>query len=1476
MPREHKLKSIKVKKNNSSKSMNFISNLTFLKIENFIRENRITLRFKVKPFNLITLLTFFPFALGLSQFLGQKYNKNQLLKYFFEKNLPTITKPTEKVDFRTLNTVVDSKISLLQTNSEKNIFFFEYLNSQNFLEFLVSQNTQRGELFFDENFLLVNKNLFLHFFGNQKFTSTLKNQNYASHSRANTNVYTLNSSLKNTNFSFFDIFYRNLDELPASLDTLFQKSSSSNFFLNVETFKHTKQKVNIKKIFFSKSFQTNLNTFLTQPTKPKNHVLSSVSCLKRNFFNQEKAEIFHSEPSPSLSVNTFQDFQNQYYSNSNTLHIHLKKIFLERNLLPSFKKNFSQKFKTKSLPLPFSNKVLLEKFITYIDKQILATDFILLRKMSGYRYPDMQSSEIFCFLLQKNYFSHKKELPLEIRIPSLTDSKRKYNFSIKQLPSFLVYTKPQTLVDLEKDENLYQGPGLVLAPNQGLDWKTKLLQSEEKNESHFSNIHSWFQLYFSAYNPLLKATQQFFGFYKSPEYSETGFHKIASNYWIDNSPVFTQRVTKSNEFSFFPTQLSYQVPFLQPSEWKKMYFDLKTDLRDHSVLTPFMQVQVPQIQMNEKKNAFSKLKNVDYSFTSKLDFVEFSSPIFEIGRSGKVDYEFLFFSSLTNSKNGLLKDIPVLTFSNTFTNKYFNLIEIKNYFNSNTDSLDFKQIFSPPLVGGSYQNIPSLFAKNGRLSFSFFDNWESLTFQSWLIVSQISFAFLVFHTLKALADNYGRELLVYLVDLVAALGFLDDDLKEEIEILMGKREKGFRIILKSRKTFRDIVGIQKFIPEISEIVWFLRNPVRQFSSSKPSLAKGLLLTGPPGTGKTLLAQGLAGEAQVPVLVSSGSSLVEPGESSAVKLEILFQEARKLAPCIVFIDEIDTLAQKRSQVIQNPMGADEILESLDTANQNNFKNMSNVDSVQDKTTQGVSQPHSRQEQLRLLMQFLVELDGIQGRDGVIVVGATNRPEVLDPAVLRPGRFDKILELGLPNQQKRIEILKFYGQRLGFETFISWEYFGSRTTGFAAADLATMMNHSSLHAILKETLHTIETIEYGIDRITSSETDQFVISSNRSTRTSMLKNLSLQKDFKKLEYEFILIRLAYYQAGKIIVSSLLEYHPTVLIAYLWPRKSNLRAIQISKNLQNYFLKHARRDELEQRLVGSYSGKAAEILFLYSSRPQPIREKPFSPNLSNLGLDDLAFGQRLSYLMIQNWSLYSKKSSLFQTLTLPENFDSQEFSLEKRDFFNQLNENLENLFTVSLENDSIFNSQNYFLTAWWQQEISLQLELSERAFSEWYRLYLGNPEERDWNPEWIPPDEFYQGNNTLKNIAIQTSFFNPPKQSKRVWNDFSRITRDYQVHSVILQSFNLDILLLDQTRELLDRISLELLSNQILREPEISLLVNNFLNKKQWDTASSPLVRVKNRPTYSSGKILELGWGSRSRKKLARWIDFTILKA
>lgn len=736
-----------------------------------------------------------------------------------------------------------------------------------------------------------------------------------------------------------------------------------------------------------------------------------------------------------------------------------------------------------------------------------------------------------------------------------------------------------------------------------------------------------------------------------------------------------------------------------------------------------------------------------------------------------------------------------------------------HYIQQNTASLndDFTREF---LTNGIYQYIPSILNINNSTTL-FKTLWEPLTFKSWLVTAQIGFAFLVFKTLKALADNYGRELLVYLLDLVALLGFVDEELKQEIEILMGQKEKGFRIIKKTNKNFNNIGGIKHLIPEIIEIIWFLRNSGRNFSLSQ-IIPRGILLTGPPGTGKTLLVQAIAGEAEVPVIALSGSSLLEPGESGALKLELVFQEARQLAPCIVFIDEIDTLAEKREQVLQNPMGADEILEALIT-NQIKTENSGSES----------SQHETYKEKLRILMQFLIELDGIQSRSGVVVIGATNRPDILDPAVLRPGRFDRILEIGLPNAEKREEIFKLYSRNLGYDTQINWNYLIDRTVGFSSADIASIMNQSTLSAILNSTNHTIETIEFGIERTTTIGFEQPV----------SLKKTNLE-----------IVQLAYYQVGKLLISLLLPEYPDVLITHLWPRRSNIRATQINKNLQTYFLKLAHRSELEERLIACYGGKAAEILFLENCASQM--------NLSDLGVEDINFAQNLSHLMVKNWHLYTKTISIQNESELLSNFNQKEYFGHEDELigFAQLAEKnemkLKNeidefpTIATSGEIDKLIQhqAQTFFSTAIWQAQISSEFEFSTRLFTDWYRIYLPDPQQIERNLEWIPPDKYYQNNLYLRTNADNQN-----------WNSELQNSKTYLLNSLMLQSYNVALQLLDCNREILDFLVFKLLKDEIIRKPEIENII--------------PTLKTRKKKNFQSLTKINSNWGKNSRRQKSR---------
>ena len=1384
------------------------------KAEIVLYEHQLAVRLSIKyqPMNIATLISILPFVVGFSQFLTQKY-QTQLNHVFFQKNVPALALPTETLHWDTVQYLLKDQSDFLhaidQVQWAENYVFMTKKEKIQPVTFIANLKINKIDSMHDE----------LESRMTGSFNNTLGG--------IETRTIELIPLFSQKEVPSVTTFYNRLDELPFKLESFFLKTAlkenSNDFLFSFPS------PANPGKSFFIKN---TIGSLGKKPSTPKllpdnNRVFKTDKKVLMGLNNTHKVtqknQLSVEKFDTNYLKNIFIKNKITFFQDIELFQTELKNLFIKKGLNPSLdrvpleksKQGFDLMKKLYSNFKTIDENLFFEELISDIDGLCLGQEYLPARRMSGYQYPDMTTKEVGWFFLQKKFWSNK-ELGLKIQLPPSFAVAKTYRLMKMEIPDFLIESKPMSLKDQEKDEILYQGLGLVLNSTKGLDWETQTLvnpaaQNTAQNEK---TLREWLQIYLSPYNPLNYFKENFFGIYQSPEFKKQSLKNLNDSSWLGNLPLYRNGVLNNLEPTFLSFQTNVQVPFISESEWNENYQKIKKEslLKGDVLDTNSKEITFPIVETRKPTN---KDANLSLGVLSQIDY-EFSNPLVV-----EKEYE----------KNSI------------FTNL--------DFFPSNSNILE-EENFGNMLASGIYQKFESLFSKTQGNNLVFHDIWEPLTIRSWLIISQIGFAFLVFRILKALADNYGRELLVYLLDLVAALGILDDDLKQEIEILMGQREKGFRIITKTTKNFNNVAGIKTLLPEIAEIVWFLRNSAREFSLSK-TLPRGVLLTGPPGTGKTLLVQALAGEAQVPVLALSGSSLVEPGESGALKLEILFQEARRLAPCIVFIDEIDTLAQKRDQVMQNPMGADEVLESLNTAsittntaNQitkvnselNLEKLEANSESETEKSEQLRAQQEIRQEQLSLLMQFLVELDGIQGRDGVIVIGATNRPEMLDSAVLRPGRFDRVLELGLPGHQKRLEILKLYGQRLGYNNSLSWEYLAQRTAGFTAADLASIMNESSLKAILSHTQHTLETIEHGIDRITTSETLKPKVFNFNDIATT---------------------RLAYYQAGKIVLSTLLEYHPSVLVAHLWPRRTNIRSLQISSNVQKYFFQFARRCELEHRILGCYGGKAAEILFLEQT----------PSNVSNLGVDDLSFAQILITFIIDKWYLYSKNTAMKKGTEIADNRNHQEFPSDQLEFLQELAQNIElapsNINRNLGEIPSSQRSQSYFSTAWWQHQVSNELEFVERNFADWYRLYLPNPEETEINPEWSPPDEFYHRNKMLEQVTGSIT-----------WNELYNISRDYQIHSLVLQGFNKALSVLDEHRELLDRVSYELLHREILREADIQNIFKSFGFEKEifkdipiFNEETMVIPEPNNKI-----KVLEKSWGFNSRKNNFKWIDFNNL--
>ena len=238
----------------------------------------------------------------------------------------------------------------------------------------------------------------------------------------------------------------------------------------------------------------------------------------------------------------------------------------------------------------------------------------------------------------------------------------------------------------------------------------------------------------------------------------------------------------------------------------------------------------------------------------------------------------------------------------------------------------------------------------------------------------------------------------------------------------GKSRARLHSTQQKKVTFKDVAGVEEAKEELQEIIEFLREP-QKFQKLGGRIPKGVLLIGPPGTGKTLLARAIAGEASVPFFSISGSDFVEMFVGvGASRVRDLFEQGKKNAPCIIFIDEIDAVGRHR--------GA------------------------------GLGGGHDEREQT--LNQLLVEMDGFESNEGVILVAATNRPDVLDPALLRPGRFDRRVVVGRPDVQGREAILRVHTKKIPLGDDVDLRVLARGTPGFAGADLANLVNEAALNA------------------------------------------------------------------------------------------------------------------------------------------------------------------------------------------------------------------------------------------------------------------------------------------------------------------------------------------------------------------------------------------------------------------------------
>lgn len=363
-------------------------------------------------------------------------------------------------------------------------------------------------------------------------------------------------------------------------------------------------------------------------------------------------------------------------------------------------------------------------------------------------------------------------------------------------------------------------------------------------------------------------------------------------------------------------------------------------------------------------------------------------------------------------------------------------------------------------------------------------------------------------------------------------------------------------------TFADVAGCDEAKEEVGEIVDFLRDP-NKFQNLGGKIPKGVLMVGPPGTGKTLLARAIAGEAKVPFFTISGSDFVEMFVGvGASRVRDMFEQAKKNAPCLIFIDEIDAVGRQR--------GA------------------------------GLGGGHDEREQT--LNQMLVEMDGFSGNDGVIVIAATNRPDVLDPALTRPGRFDRQVVVGLPDVKGREQILQVHMRKVPVAPDVNAMTLARGTPGYSGADLANLVNEAALFAARanKRTVTMLE-FEKAKDKINMGPERRTMIMTEKQKEST-----------------------AYHEAGHAIVGYLVPEHDPVHKVTIIPRG---RALGVTFFLPEGDQISISQKQLESKLSTLYAGRLAEDL-IYGEE-----------NISTGASNDIKVATNIARNMVTQWGFSNK---------------------------------------------------------------------------------------------------------------------------------------------------------------------------------------------------------------------------------------------
>jgi cell division protease FtsH len=422
-------------------------------------------------------------------------------------------------------------------------------------------------------------------------------------------------------------------------------------------------------------------------------------------------------------------------------------------------------------------------------------------------------------------------------------------------------------------------------------------------------------------------------------------------------------------------------------------------------------------------------------------------------------------------------------------------------------------------------------------------------------------------------DGFFKQLVISLAPILLLIAVILYTMKGAGGAMGGKNPMSFgkskaRLIPKdeSNVTFADVAGVDEAKEDVAELVDFLSDPGK-FTKVGGKIPKGVLLVGPPGTGKTLLAKAIAGEASVPFFFISGSDFVEMFVGvGASRVRDMFEQAKKNAPCIIFIDEIDAVGRQR--------GA------------------------------GMGGGHDEREQT--LNQMLVEMDGFEGSEGIIVIAATNRPDVLDPALLRPGRFDRQVMVGLPDINGRDAILKVHMRNLPIAKNVKSVNIAKGTPGFSGADLANLCNEAALITAGKNKLLV------GMQEFEKAK-DKIMMGAER-------KSMAMDEAEKEMT--------AYHEAGHAIVGRIVPEHDPVYKVSIIPRGRALGVTMFLPEKDSYSIS---RRKLNSQVASLFGGRIAEEL-IYGK-----------DSVTTGASNDIERATEIAHKMVKHWGMSDKLGPL-----------------------------------------------------------------------------------------------------------------------------------------------------------------------------------------------------------------------------------------